>query len=275
MHLGVMTKEYNMESWEQILDRIAAQGMHALHVNPASAGLHPEGPLLTLQRAHALADAVSAHRLEIAAISGTYNMIHPDLEIRASGCKRLAWLIRCAALLGVPYVTLCTGTLDPDNMWRAHPGNKDSASLLLLERELEPSLALCAETGVNLLVEPETSNVVNTPEKAVQLLRDVASPNLFITMDAANLFHPGESAPMRETLARAIHLLSPYIRMAHAKDIAAGGVGFTRPGLGVVDFPFYLWLLRQAGFDGSIILHGFPAREVPDAAAYITSIWEG
>jgi sugar phosphate isomerase/epimerase len=270
-----MTKEYAMESWEKTLDHIAAQGMHALHLNPASAGLTPEDTPLSLQTAYSLTAAVTARGLEIASISGTYNMIHPDPAVRASGYKRLAWLIRCAALLGVPYVTLCTGTLDPDNMWRAHPGNNDPACFQLLEHELEPALALCSEVGVNLLVEPETSNVVNTPEKAAQLLRDIASPNLFIAIDAANLFHHGETAMMRETLARAIHLLSPYIRMAHAKDIVAGTVGYTRPGLGVVDFPFYLWLLRQSGFDGAIILHGFPASELSDAAAYITSIWEG
>jgi sugar phosphate isomerase/epimerase len=270
-----MTKEYPAESWEQVLDGIAAQGMRTLHLNPASARLNPDGAPLLPQTTRTIAAAATARGLDIAAISGTYNMIHPDPNVRAAGYARLGWLIRHAGALGAPYVTLCTGTLDPHNMWRTHPGNDDPACFRLLEHELEPALTLCSETGVSLLIEPETSNVVNTPEKAAQLLRDIASPNLGVIMDAANLFPSEKVERMQETLVRAFDLLGAHIRIAHAKDIAKDATGFTRPGLGVVDFPFYLSLLRRAEFDGALILHGFSASAVPDAANYITSIWEG
>lgn len=274
MRLGVMTKEYPAENWEQTLDQIAAQGIRALHLNPASAGLDPGEAPLDPPTARRIVSAAAERGLEIAALSGTYNMIHPDPGARAAGFKRLAWLIRCAGLLGVPYVTLCTGTLNPDSMWRAHPGNNDPACLLLLEREMEAALALCPENGVGLLIEPETANVVNTPEKAARLLKDLASPSLGVILDAANLVPPAETARLQNALPQAVQLLAPYIRIAHAKDISKNGTGFVRPGLGAVDFPLYLQLLRKAKFDGPLILHGFPASEVPDAVRYIRSIWE-
>jgi len=274
MRLGVMTKEYPAESWEQTLDLIAAQGIRALHLNPASAGLDPGEMPLSPEAARRIVSAAAARGLEIAALSGTYNMIHPDPVARAAGFKRLAWLIRSAELLGVPYVTLCTGTLNPDSMWRAHPGNNDPACFALLERELEAALALCPENGVGLLIEPETANVINTPQKAAQMLKDLASPCLGIILDAANLVPPEEAARLPTALPQAVQLLAPHIRIAHAKDIAKNGTGFVRPGLGLVDFPLYFRLLRQAAFDGPLILHGFPAGEVPDAVRYINSIWE-
>jgi len=270
-----MTKAYPAESWAHTLDLIAAQGMRALHLNPASAALEPNGGPLSKRRARGVAEAAEKRGLAIAVVSGTYNMIHPDRGVRAAGFDRLTWLIRLAGMLGAPYVSLCTGTLDPLDMWRAHPGNDDPACFRLLESELEPALALCAETGVTLLVEPETSNVISTPQKALRLLTDMASPRLGVIMDAANLFRPGEAADMHETLLQAFGLLGPYIRVAHAKDIAPDGRGFTRPGLGLVDFPLYLSLLRQIDFCGALILHGFSASQTPDAANYLSSLWEG
>ncbi|MEZ4835177.1 MAG: hypothetical protein R2873_24855 [Caldilineaceae bacterium] len=55
------------------------------------------------------------------AVSGTYNMIHPDPAVQAAGRARhtserhrQGW---------VHAVTLCTGTRDVNSMWRHHPDN--------------------------------------------------------------------------------------------------------------------------------------------------------
>src|SRR5690348_88525 len=61
--------------------------------------------------------------LELAALSGTYNMIHPDPRVRSAGRAGLKRVIGFAKRLDCPIVTLCTGTRDPDNMWRRHPDN--------------------------------------------------------------------------------------------------------------------------------------------------------
>ena len=53
-------------------------------------------------------------------------MAHPDPAVRQAGLERLRKVIVAAPLLGATGITLCTGTRDPDNMWRWHPDN-DSA----------------------------------------------------------------------------------------------------------------------------------------------------
>jgi hypothetical protein len=54
----------------------------------------------------------------VAAVSGTFNMIDPVRERRDAGMRRLDQLAGACALLGTGIITLCTGTRDPDDMWR-------------------------------------------------------------------------------------------------------------------------------------------------------------
>ena len=62
------------------------------------------------------------HGVEIVAINGTYNMIHPDPAVRDEGVRRFETIAAACAPLHCNFVTLCTGTRDPDNMWRWHSG---------------------------------------------------------------------------------------------------------------------------------------------------------
>jgi sugar phosphate isomerase/epimerase len=56
--------------------------------------------------------------------------------------------------------------------------------------------------------------------------------------------------------------------LAHAKDVRHDGtvVGAGRGGL---DYDLYVRLLRDAGYDGPLVLHGLAEEEVPQAAAFL------
>src|SRR3712207_9087746 len=87
------------------------------------AGLSP----LPEEIAPALADrvrvAAAERRIALVAVSGTFNMIHPDKEVRRDGLRRLGVLVGACERLGISTVTLCTGTRDPEDMWGPHPDN--------------------------------------------------------------------------------------------------------------------------------------------------------
>src|SRR5262249_28045148 len=73
--------------------------------------------------AQRIAAAAASRRIAIAAVSGTFNMIDPIPERRHAGLRCLGQLAGACALLGARIITLCTGTRDPDDMWRGHPAN--------------------------------------------------------------------------------------------------------------------------------------------------------
>jgi sugar phosphate isomerase/epimerase len=66
---------------------------------------------------------LNERNLTMAAVSGTFNMIHPNPRKRRDGLRRLGVLAGACGQLGTSVITLCTGTRDPEDMWRSHPEN--------------------------------------------------------------------------------------------------------------------------------------------------------
>ena len=75
---------------------------------------------------------------------------------------------------------------------------------------------------------------------------------------------------MRAILEEAVALLGPDIVLAHAKDLDHDGdAGNLAAGTGLLDYPLYLSLLRQAGFTGPLILHGLSEAQAKEAVAFV------
>ena len=213
-----------------------------------------------------VAAAAKAVGVEIVGLSGTWNMIHPDPKVRAAGLRRLEVLAAACGPMGAPLITLCTGTRDPDDQWRAHPDNTAQDAWRDLLASMEQAAAIAERHGVDLGIEPELANVVDSAPKARRLLDEMKSPRLKIVLDPANLFEVATEAKRRDVVELAIGLLGCDIAMAHAKDRDASGA-FVAAGRGVIDFAHFLRQLRGSGFTGPIVAHGLSAEEAPGVAA--------
>jgi sugar phosphate isomerase/epimerase len=121
-------------------------------------------------------------------------------------------------------------------------------------------------------IETEVSNVVDSAQRARQLLDELRSPYLKIIMDGANLFHKGELPRMREILDEAFDLLGGEIVLAHAKDLSRdGAAGHEAAGTGKLDYDRYITLLRRVGYTGPLILHSLSEEQVPGCVAFLRS----
>ena len=135
---------------------------------------------------------------------------------------------------------------------------------------MEEAVAIAEAQGATLVFEPEVNNVVDSAPKARRLLDEVRSKHLQVVIDGANLFHAGQLPRIREILDEAFDLLGDSIRLAHAKDLERDGdAGHQAAGTGVLDYDRYLALLRQIGFDGSLILHSLEEEQVAASAAFV------
>ena len=219
MQLGIFAKTFVRPTLGEVLDAVVQHGLDCVQFNLACAGL----PTLPERIAPGVAEEI--HRelqqraITMAAVSGTFNMIHPDLRKRSDGLKRLTELIEACRPLGTSVVTLCTGTRDPDDMWRRHPDNDSPAAWRDLLDSLSAVMPATEANHVTLAFEPETANVVNSARKARRLLDEVKSPCLKVLMDGANLFRSGDLPRMREILNEAFDLLGRDIVLAHAKEL--------------------------------------------------------
>jgi sugar phosphate isomerase/epimerase len=141
-------------------------------------------------------------------------------------------------------------------MWKYHPENRSAAAWKDLRTELDFALKLAEGAGIQLGIEPEPGNVICDACSAERLLKEVASPNLGIVLDAANLLSAATLAQQDDVMKKAVGLLGEKLLLAHAKDIAPDGT-VVAAGAGAVHLGLFVKLLRGAGFDGALIGHGF------------------
>jgi sugar phosphate isomerase/epimerase len=256
MYPAVFGKVYPGTEASDVLDAAAADGFCGVQFNLASAGLAS----LPDQLPDGLAEAVGGHarqkQLQIAALSGTYNMAHPDASVREGSRKGFANVVEAARRMGSPVVTLCSGSRNASDMWKYHPDNRSAAAWKDLRTELDLALELAEGSGIQLGIEPEPGNVICDAIAAAQLLKEIASPHLGIVLDAANLLTARSLARQDDVMEEAVCLLGERLLLAHAKDIASDGT-IVPAGAGAVHLGVFVKLLHSSGFDGALIGHGF------------------
>jgi sugar phosphate isomerase/epimerase len=270
MQLGIFAKTFARPTLEAVLDAVRAHGLDWVQFNLACAGLPALPDRLPDELCDHVREALAERGITMAAVSGTFNMAHPDPGRRADGLRRLRELARGCRRLGTSVITLCTGTRDPDDMWRRHPDNDSPQAWRDLLDTLRPALDSAEEHGVTLAFEPEVANVVDSARKGRRLLDELGSPRLKVVMDAANLFHAGELARMREVLDEALALLGGDVVLAHAKDLLHDGeAGHEPAGKGLLDYDDYLRLLHGVRYGGPLILHGLAEDQVAESVAFL------
>jgi sugar phosphate isomerase/epimerase len=270
MLLGIFAKTFVRPTLAETLDAVRSHGLRCVQFNMACAGLEALPSRLDTSKCLTIRQALAERAIDMAAVSGTFNMIHPDPEQRQDGLRRLRELALACRALGTSIVTLCTGTRDPQNMWRRHPDNDSAAAWRDLIASLRIALERTEESGVTLAFEPEVSNVVDSAQKGRRLLDEIGSPRLKVVMDGANLFYAGELERMHAVLDEAFDLLGKDIVLAHAKDLSHDGdAGHEAAGEGVLDYDHYLPLLHAHGFRGPLILHGLTEGQVAKSVRFL------
>jgi sugar phosphate isomerase/epimerase len=268
MKLGIFAKTFVRPNVDKIFKAIADNNIHAVQFNMSTVGIDSLPDEVSDHEIREVKQASQKYTIQLSALSGTFNMAHPDAKHRQDELKRFAVLIEAAKRLETPIVTLCTGTRDTSSMWKYHPENNSKEAWHDLCTTLGPALTLAQENNLILAFEPEISNVVSSAKKGRQLLDEMKSPHLKVIMDGANLFVPEGLPEQQDVFAEAFDLLGSEIVLAHAKDINAEGE-FVAAGKGVLDYGLFVHHLRQINYQGAIVLHSLSETEVPNCVRFL------
>ncbi|NBB09826.1 sugar phosphate isomerase/epimerase [Pseudomonas sp. SLFW] len=268
---GVFARTYSAKYPGSLFSKIRADGFGATQFNLSCAGLASLPRELPDGIAASIAQGAREAGISICALSGTYNMAHPDPVYRRSLRLGFANVMRAAREMGVPLVTLCTGSRELSDMWRAHPDNASRQAWYDLRDELAFALALADEFDLTLGIEPEPGNVICDAVAARKVLDEVRSSRLGIVLDAANLLPPSAQSRQQEIVAHATDSLGEHLLLVHAKDIDSHGI-VVPAGKGAVDLPQFVARVRATGYDGPLVGHNFEEVDAPGVADYLQRI---
>jgi sugar phosphate isomerase/epimerase len=242
--LGIFARTFRRDTPEAVAAAVAAAGFAMAHWSFAAIGRPALAEGIereTFGRVRAGFDRLG---IVIPSVSVTYNLVHPDRDLRRRQTASAVELIARVPSLGADVATLCSGTREPADMWRGHPQNAGPEAWSDLRDTLDVLLDAAARAGVRLGIEPEPGNVVRDAVAAARLLDELGpGAPIGIIFDPANLLTPATIADQRAILTRAIDLLGHRVIGAHAKDI--GESGAAAAGQGELDYLLVFRLLAR------------------------------
>ena len=276
MEIGVFSKVYVRRSCEEAFSDIDKDGIHHIQFNFETIGKDPLPDQVEEKLLDEIVAASLKHGIKIDALSGTFNMIDPDPARKEEAITQFAYQCYLAHRIHAPVITLCTGSKN-ENKWKWDDRNLLEESYQELLDTTGIILEYARKYDIILGVEPEPTNVINSPDMARRYLDDVSDEHLKIVMDGANLFTVKNIARMDETLEESFSLLGKDVCLAHGKDVYMedGNTVYTGSGMGKINFPLFVDLLKKYGYEGPIIMHGLKEEDVPSCRDYLKGVIDG
>jgi len=184
-------------------------------------------------------------------------------EFRMARVQALKDWADFAKILGAPAIVTHVGFL-PEN-----PSDHEYLPVLSALRQVANH---CKRIGVGFWFETGQE----TPVTLLRYIEEIGTDNLGINLDPANLLMYGRGNPVD-----AARVFGKHVRSLHAKDgvLPSDGnyLGHEKAiGDGLVDFPLMLRILKDAGFDGDLIIEREIApgeeqnRDIRNAVAKLT-----
>jgi sugar phosphate isomerase/epimerase len=265
---GIFAKTFKRPTAAEVASEVAGAGYALAHWNFAAIGLPTLADGLADEAFAEVRAAFDGVGISIPSMSATYNVIGPDIARRSAETKQATELIRRAHLLGAEVVTLCTGTRDRHNMWRAHPDNSSDAAWHDLRTALDILMVAASANGVVLGIEPELGNVVRDAATAARLLDELGDDApVGIVFDPANLLTPETVSQQDRILTEAVEALGSRIVGVQLKGLAPDGSSVAA-GTGVMNYPLVFRLLERIA-PVPLIVQDATEAEAPGVLEYL------
>ncbi len=293
INVGIFTGYYPYEM-KEVIRRIKASDFNSVQLDISFKDFDATQQPLTEQKAHEIRDAFRDANLPIIAVSAYTNFIHPDPEIRKHNIDYIKMMLRYARDLGCPYVASETGTYNLESDWVWHEMN---ASPKVYDETIEIIRELAefaGKWGSTFIVENYVNNVIGTVDQVERMFKDVGNKNLGLICDPTNYFNEETIKDVDGTLNSIFDRLSPYMKIAHAKDIklavdtgekhanidadashsfrGSGGVELPAAGLGILNYDLYVKRLAENHPNIPLIIEHLDEGDIDRAKRFADSV---
>ena len=94
MKIGIFAKTFSRPTIEELFQAIADDGINSVQFNLSCVGLETLPENVSSELAQRIVNAAERPAIELAALSGTFNMAHPDLAVRRDGLEKFQFCVR-------------------------------------------------------------------------------------------------------------------------------------------------------------------------------------
>ena len=185
------------------------------------------------------------HELDTAVLGCYLNLAHPDPEKLRDIQSRYYGNLRVAALMGAGVVGTETGAPNPEYKTDANTHTAEALDIFI--RGLAPVVECAEHWGVSVAIEPVWKHIVYDADRAAEVLRTIASPNLRIILDPVNLLYAGNVADRDRVIGDAIDKLGEHVAVVHIKDFVPKGdeLDAVAAGTGEMDYTRILRFIKE------------------------------
>jgi len=273
--------------------RIRALGFNTVQLDFNIKGMDFAAPEdVTQAKARLIRETFRDHDLPICCLAVPINLVHPNAAKRRELLALLTAFLRHARAFGSPYVVSETGTYNPHSDWAPHPHNKTEAAFADCRDVISKLAQVAYDHGATFVVETYVNNVIGSVAETVRLFAEVDHPGLGLLMDPTNYFESHNIDRMDAVLKQIFDTLSDKILIAHAKDVKRAGadksekhaaidaaeghtfrgvgeIELPAPGLGVLNYDYYLRRLAEKHPNVPIIIEHLDESDVPRAKRFL------
>jgi L-ribulose-5-phosphate 3-epimerase len=218
-----------------------------------------------------------AEGVEIAAVGGYSNLIHPDPAARRAVHRRFLGLVRLCEAIGCPMLCSETGTYHPRSDWDWDPANATPQAFDALVEAVRPLAEGAGSHGVTLGFEPYVMNVAYTAERAVRFVEELGAPNVKLVADPAGILTRATLDAQQEVLPAAFEIMAPHIGLVHVEDCRPDPEGhflWLAAGRGVLDYPLFMSLVARSGYSGPLIMEHLSEADIPAVRDLVRAEWQ-
>ncbi|MGG4035988.1 sugar phosphate isomerase/epimerase [Paenibacillus cisolokensis] len=274
--LGFMSYVYDGHTADAMAESARAAGFSFVQLDPRQPlGIMDDEPL-SPARAEKVRAAFERCGIEVVALSGYTNLVHPDPDKRTRKLEQFERMIDLCEAYGTRWIATETGSLHPTNSWRDCEDNRTDAAWEDLLAAVDRLRSRAAKRGAGLLLEGFVNNVLAEPDQAIRLVEALGSEGIAFVMDPFNYLKPGDMERQPEAFAHIFDCIGPRSPVAHAKDTVYGERGIVTPraGAGDADWALYASMLAGRLPDVPLVLEHAKAGEVGECLAYIRNAFE-
>jgi sugar phosphate isomerase/epimerase len=262
---GAFARIFREDTADALAERFVEFDLKTMQFNFSALGYPalPHRDLVERLDLAGIAASFASRGIQLWGVSGTYNMAHPDRAIREETTRLAAGYIAAIGPIEADAVTLCTGSRDPDHMWRRHPENGSEAAWTDFRSSIDVLLPAAAEAGVKLAIEPEPGNVVTGTAQARRLVAELGGDanRIGFILDPANLVGDAPMERHEAILGEAFSELGSRTLCLHGKD--PNGWTTVLDGQGGVDYAQVFALYRQLPHPVPFIVQDATPEQLP------------